>query len=383
MQCIGKTYIFALYIISKLFNPKKGPRFMKCKKLFPLLTSVVMLASCDKSTPHINVICEENSVGNSIVKWESMSGNQGHVKAYASTDPRHIPEDTPVAMADMADSRMTIINPDPTRRYYYTLVFNERHRIKVANRNVIIPGLQNFRDLGGYTSYPGRKQVRWGMIYRSAAIDSLPSWSLSELKNLGIKTVIDLRNDDEKRNPTLLNPHFNVVSIPIHIGCTRQLLQQIERQQVDNETVCKTLQQMYTDIITECSPQFKQIFTLLQDEANYPVLMHCTTGKGRLGVISALILSALHVDSGTIMSDYQLSNNYFDIRNASKVAHNLPSASQEAITSLYSARVNYLNASLKAIEKQFGNTNAYLQKEVGLKKEEIKKLQSILLETVH
>ena len=70
---------------------------------------------------------------------------KGNVKVYASTDPNYIPEDSPVAMANIADQRMTIVTTDPTRRYYYTLVFNDKYRVKIATRNVNIPGIQNFR----------------------------------------------------------------------------------------------------------------------------------------------------------------------------------------------------------------------------------------------
>ena len=78
------------------------------------------------------------------------SSNKGNVKVYASTDPDFIPEDTPVAVADISDLKMTIITNDPTKRYYYTLLFGDKYRVKIATRNVNIPGIQNFRDLGGY-----------------------------------------------------------------------------------------------------------------------------------------------------------------------------------------------------------------------------------------
>ena len=98
---------------------------------------------------------------------------KGNIKVYASTDPDFIPEDVPVAMADISDLKMTIVTNDPTKRYYYTLLFDDKYRVKIATRNINIPGVQNFRDLGGYPSYSTKKQMRWGMIYRSAEIDSL------------------------------------------------------------------------------------------------------------------------------------------------------------------------------------------------------------------
>ena len=290
------------------------------RNLLNLLTCVLLLPACSGTAPHISIVCEENNVGNSIVKWEIAPLIKGNVKVYASTDPNNIPEDSPVAIANISDQRMTIVTTDPTKRYYYTLVFNDKYRVKIATRNVNIPGIQNFRDMGGYPSYPTKKRVRWGMLYRSAQIDSLECYSRRELKNIGIKTIIDLRSESE------LKGH-----------------------------------------------------TPLQNSTNYPVVIHCSSGKGRTGIASALILASLGVNSDIIMEDYRLSNDYFNIPSASSYAYNLPTRSQEAITTIYSAREDFLNAAKEEIERRYGDVDTYLQRAIGLTKEEIKKLQSILL----
>ena len=123
------------------------------KNLLNCLALVLLLSSCSGIAPHISVVCEENNVGNCIVKWETAPVIKGNVKVYASTDPDLIPEDIPVAIASISDQRMTIITTDPTQRYYYTLVFADKYRVKIATRNINIPGIQNFRDLGGYASH--------------------------------------------------------------------------------------------------------------------------------------------------------------------------------------------------------------------------------------
>lgn len=76
-------------------------------------------------------------------------------------------------MASISSGKMTIVTNDPSQRYYYLMVFNNKYHIKVATRNINIPGIQNFRDLGGYESANTGKSLRWGMIYRSAQIDSI------------------------------------------------------------------------------------------------------------------------------------------------------------------------------------------------------------------
>ena len=92
-----------------------------------------------------------------------------------------------------------------------------------------------------------------------------------------------------------------------------------------------------------------------------------------------MVLAALGVNEEVIMEDYRLSNDYFNIPKASKYAYKLPINSQEAITTIYSAKEDFLNAAKEQIEAEYGSVQAYLKKGLGLSAEEIEQLRSILL----
>lgn len=349
------------------------------KNLLNLLSLAILLPSCNGTAPLISVVCEENNVGNCIVKWEITPLIKGTVKVYASTNPDYIPENIPVAMADISEQRMTVITTAPTQRYYYSLVFANKYRIKIATRNVNIPGIQNFRDLGGYPSYSTKKETRWGMLYRSAEIDSLAYCSLDELKNIGIKTMIDLRANAAVQKQSPLQKEFKIIRIPIVTGDMEDILKGIKEQKIRSDTVYRIVEQMNRDLIDKYTKEYRRIFDILLDRENYPIVIHSSSGKGRTGIVSALILSALGVNEDIIMEDYRLSNDYFNIPAASKYAYQLPARAQEAITTVFSAREDFLNAAREEAERRYGDMDTYLQDGIGLSKAEIKKLQSILL----
>ena len=75
-----------------------------------------LLPSCSKTSPRISVVCEENNVGNSVVKWETIPEIPGEVKVYASESPEHTGTEHLVASAPISDQHLTIITTDPMRK---------------------------------------------------------------------------------------------------------------------------------------------------------------------------------------------------------------------------------------------------------------------------
>lgn len=62
-------------------------------------------------------------------------------------------------------------DPEPKNRTFY-FIKSENEELILAERLVPLKRFCNFRDLGGYETKDGRK-VKWGLFYRSEALNKL------------------------------------------------------------------------------------------------------------------------------------------------------------------------------------------------------------------
>lgn len=117
--------------------------------------------------------------------------------------------------------------------------------------------------------------------------------------------------------------------------------------------------------------QYQKMFEHLQNpEGNVPLLYHCTAGKDRTGMASALILYALGADDKTVMDDYLLSNKYIEAKFESYIEQ------YPNLLGLFSVKQEYLQAGLDAINKNYGNVENFLVKKLNV---DIEKMHELYL----
>lgn len=69
----------------------------------------------------------------------------------------------------------------------------------------------------------------------------------------------------------------------------------------------KGLTHLTRDMLQYSREEIKQAFEVLSNPALYPVLVHCTQGKDRTGLIILLVLALCGVSTEAIERDYRLS----------------------------------------------------------------------------
>src|SRR5665213_542548 len=145
--------------------------------------------------------------------------------------------------------------------------------------------------------------VAWRTLFRADGLNKLTDADVAQLTDLRVTTVIDLRTLDEAE----LRGSFPVDRLPVtYVGlpltdvlpATEDLPEWKEASYVASR---------YGDMVSEGGPMLTSAIHSLATGGALPAVFHCSAGKDRTGVLSALILAFLGVPDETIVADYALS----------------------------------------------------------------------------
>ena len=161
--------------------------------------------------------------------------------------------------------------------------------------------LKNARDLGGYATADGRV-TRWGVFLRSACTDRVSAEEIQALLDLGLTDVIDLRGIAEAAaRPSALRdvPGLRCANIPLSPPNDTMGVSQSE----------SLAGAAYLEM-AEYLPSIREVLQILA-RAEGLCLFHCTAGKDRTGVTTAILLLLAGADPEDIVADYMVSEWYF------------------------------------------------------------------------
>ena len=249
-----------------------------------------------------------------------------------------------------------------------------------SRREIKLQGAVNFRDIGGYKTKDGM-HVKWGKIYRSAALNNLTPQDLEILGKKSLQFDIDFRGPYEvKIAPDKIPVSVNQISLPAgseNIGDSTYMKQMVVSMKSDSALI-----QFYSNLAPfhdRYKPLFDLLLTVKSDSA---LLFHCSAGKDRTGIAATLILYALGVDDTTILADYLATNYYRRNENerAIKGMVALYKMNQETAANMMAAKESYIEATFNIIRLKYGSIDLFLEMEMGLTAEKRNKLKQKFLE---
>lgn len=235
------------------------------------------------------------------------------------------------------------------------------------DRRIGFEGIDNCRELGGIPC-AGGKHIKNGLLLRSANLFSASARDIDALTGrYRLNAVIDLRTDTERRRkPDPIINGVEYLCLPIFDEATGGITREDEDL---SQFVLPNMGELYRTMVTDeaCREAFSKVLTKIfrHDFANGSILWHCTAGKDRCGLVSALVLAALGASAEEIMEDYLLTNETSEREAEMLYRYVLSSGKTEAEAAaareVFLAKSAYLDAAFGAIREQFGGMDAFFR----------------------
>jgi protein-tyrosine phosphatase len=245
-------------------------------------------------------------------------------------------------------------------------------------RRIPFEGAVNFRDLGGYPTGKGRR-TRWKRAYRADNLAGLTEADLVRLEALGLRTLIDFRLPMERRiSPDRLPPGAPIRTVELGFipAGTIEMLALVKAGTITQSEVERRVIAQYRLLCVDHVEEYRQTFAIAADADNYPLLIHCTSGKDRTGFAVALLLIALGAPREIVLEDYDLTNHY-----RRSVPHLFgPETPEGIVATLLSAQPKYLEAALDEIDRVHGSFDDYLNRALGVDDSARSRLVELLTE---
>ena len=193
------------------------------------------------------------------------------------------------------------------------------------SKRIALSGLHNTRDLGGIETLDGRKILPRRLIRSGALIDATPEDMRILAEDYRLGTIVDFRTATERRqkpDPEIegVENLFNPILAEETVGIT------FEDKEEEKDVMAGILDhasslggnprnyidRLYEDLITDdhASEYYGRFFDILLKADDRAVLWHCSAGKDRVGIGTALLLTALGVDRDTVIRDFVKTNDF-------------------------------------------------------------------------
>ena len=210
--------------------------------------------------------------------------------------------------------------------------------------------MKNFREIRYQNMKPG-------LLFRSDVLYHLNPKEKALLRDNNIKVIIDLRGPDEVEHLKDTNiKAINFINLPL-----------LPEKKEDEPSPIVTIKHMTLPdmafayrqlVLKDRKDSWSKIFNVLLENNDGAILFHCSAGKDRTGVVTAVILTALGINKDIIYKDYLLTNEkplYYK-----KMALEMDPESREIFLDYFQAKKEYLDAAFDEINKQYGSFNNFL-----------------------
>lgn len=256
-------------------------------------------------------------------------------------------------------------------------------------RRIPLEGAENTRDLGGLTMMDGRtiapkRLLRSGKLYHLTEQDKRLL-----LDEYHLRQIVDLRTARERADhPDPVLPGVHVVPIAIFEESTMGISREagddtgqaiFEGLKAQRREIGAYMSSLYETLVDDpvARAGYSRFFGALLQMKEGATLWHCSAGKDRVGVATALLLLALGAPRQLIVQDYMMTGHFLEDDTLRRVAR-APKEARQVVREVFGVREAYIRSVLDYIDG-FGSAQAYLEQALGLGESHILALKSLYL----
>ncbi len=256
-----------------------------------------------------------------------------------------------------------------------------------------LEGMLNVRDLGGMIGDGGRK-IKTGRVLRSDNLSCATERDCEFLREYGLKKIVDFRTEDEiASSPDREISGVEWIKNPILESLTAGITRKEDKAQRCLEEILldfsielgeggkEWLAGLYVPLVSDgyCLNAYRRFLDVLKDNRDGAVLYHCSAGKDRVGVGTAIFLSILGVKREDIIKDYLRTNESYKaaITAAQELgrARGVAETILETIEPLSGVDVSYITAAFDVIDNKFGGFDCFLANQLKIDEFYVKELK--------
>jgi protein tyrosine/serine phosphatase len=165
-------------------------------------------------------------------------------------------------------------------------------------RTLAVDGLVNARDLGGLPLLRGGLTPS-GVFYRSETADRITPTGWDQLRENGIRSIVDLRAPAERERDVQCRPDWlTTVVVDLDGPENREFWPYYEDSGLDGTAVC------FLPHLAAMPERIGAVLTALAEAPDGGVLFHCMGGRDRTGLTAMVLLSLVGVRPEAIVDDY-------------------------------------------------------------------------------
>ncbi len=242
------------------------------------------------------------------------------------------------------------------------------------DRVLILEGVHNFRDFGGYP-VAGGGRLRRGVLWRSGQHHGATDADLERIAALGLADVFDLRSSMERETHPCRRPADFTAAIyysedPTVIAAPHMAAAATTKQR-DAASTREGMRRNYGAIAfrPELIAMTRRYLEVLA-EGRGPSLVNCMAGKDRTGIAVAMVQLAAGVHRDDVIADYLLTNSAGDVEaRIAAGADTIKAVAREMdpaiLRVIMGVEPEYMESAFAMIAEKHGSIDGYLRDVLG------------------